>query len=216
MHCSGYCFDCTDTTHERGGSGRSCKLILNCDETFEHVPCFCCCRRSFAFSHSSNRRGQQQSAEDIETGQVPAITASAAANHSNDDCAIRDSGLTSASSAPTALERQSVQSNGGSPIPASPSQLQTRSSTLSSCAISPGASPSAQVTSAGVLSKLLSVGGRSLKRSPSGNSPVCLICLENLTHEDFEVSCMFSTALHQNSSFKSSNFASNTQLFYAS
>lgn len=136
-----------------------------------------CDRRSFAFSHSASQRAQQQNAEDIETGQ-----ASAAANHSDDDCVAREGHLASASSAPTALARPLA---GDSPTPASPSQLQTRSSALSAGGISPGTSPSA---STGVLSKLLSASGRGLKRSASGNQPVCLICLENLTHEDFEAS----------------------------
>ena len=113
--------------------------------------------------------------EDIETGQ-----ASAAVSRSDDHCTAREDNLTSASSAPTALESQSVLASGDSPMPALPLQLETRSSTLSAGGISPGTSPNA---SAGVLSKLLS-----LKRSPSGNQPVCLICLENLTPEDFEVS----------------------------
>ncbi|KAL0028755.1 hypothetical protein WJX79_005101 [Trebouxia sp. C0005] len=50
---------------------------------------------------------------------------------------------------------------------------------------SPAASPSAQNSSA-VLERLLSAGNKGLKRSPSGTQPVCLICLENLTPEDFE------------------------------
>lgn len=43
---------------------------------------------------------------------------------------------------------------------------------------------------ASVLSKLRSANGQLLTRSPSGSQPVCLICLENLTPEDFEVCCM--------------------------
>ncbi len=38
-----------------------------------------------------------------------------------------------------------------------------------------------------MLGRLLSAGSKGLKRSPSGTQPVCLICLENLTPEDFEV-----------------------------
>ncbi|KAL3130900.1 hypothetical protein ABBQ38_000227 [Trebouxia sp. C0009 RCD-2024] len=133
-------------------------------------------RRSFAFSHSASQRAQQQAVEDIETGQ-----ASTAASRSDDDCTGREGHLTSASSAPNALERQAVLASIGSP--ASPSQLETQPSTLSAGGISPRSSPHAP---AGVLSKLLSVSSRGLKRSPSGNQPVCLICLENLTPEDFE------------------------------
>lgn len=101
----------------------------------------------------------------------------------------REGNLASASSAPTALARHPVQASDESPTPASPSQLQTRSSALSAGGISPGTSPSA---STGVLSKLLSASGRGLKRSASGNQPVCLICLENLTPEDFEASLIHS------------------------
>lgn len=140
-----------------------------------------CIRRSFAFSHSASQRAQQN-AGDIESGQ-----ASAAASQLDDECSAREEYLTTANSAPTALERQLAQASGDSHSPTSPSQLQTRCSTLSAGEISPGTSPSA---SAGMLSKLLSAGGIGLKRSPSGNQPVCLICLENLTPEDFEASLL--------------------------
>lgn len=139
-------------------------------------------RRSFAFSHSANRQRQQQPAEDIETGQV----STAGQQADNDDCLPRAAGLASATSAPNALQRQSIQSAVDSVMPASPSHLQTRSSTLSNGAASPAASPTAQVSSAAMLGRLLSAGNKSLKRSPSGTQPVCLICLENLTPEDFE------------------------------
>ncbi len=141
-----------------------------------------CFRSSFAFSHSANRRNLQQPTEDIETGQVLP-----AEQRADDDCLPRNAGLTSASSAPLGLQRQNPHNTADSPTPASPSPLQTHGSALSAGAISPAASPGAQVSSAGVLGKLLSVGSRSMKRSPSGTQPVCLICLENLTPEDFEV-----------------------------
>ena len=117
--------------------------------------------------------------EDIETGQAPTV-----ASHADDDCTGREGNLTSASSAPNALETQAVLASSGSPMPPSPSHLQIQPYTVSAEGISPASSPNA---SAGVLSKLLSVNGRGLKRSPSGTQPVCLICLENLTPEDFEV-----------------------------
>ena len=139
-------------------------------------------RRSFAFSHSANRQRQQQPAEDIETGQV----STAGQQADNDDCLPR-TGLASATLAPNALQRQSIQNAADSVVPASPSHLQTRSSTLSNGAASPAASPSAQNSSAAMLERLLSAGNKGLKRSPSGTQPVCLICLENLTPEDFEV-----------------------------
>ncbi|DBA84026.1 hypothetical protein WJX77_003823 [Trebouxia sp. C0004] len=133
-------------------------------------------RRSFAFSHSANRQSQQQPAEDIETGQV----STAGQQADNDDCLPRAAGLSSATSAPNALQRQSIQSAADSSVmPASPSHLQTRSS-------NGAASPTAQVSSAAMLGRLLSAGNKGLKRSPSGTQPVCLICLEILTPEDFE------------------------------
>ena len=159
----------------------SCNQILDCLlSTSQPVFTF---RRSFAFSHSVNRQRQQQPAEDIETGQV----STAGQQADNDDCLPRAAGLASATSAPNALQRQSIQSAVDSVMPASPSHLQTRSSTLSNGAASPAASPTAQVSSAAMLGRLLSAGNKSLKRSPSGTQPVCLICLENLTPEDFEV-----------------------------
>jgi len=149
----------------------------------EHLTAAFVSRRSFAFSHSANRQRQQQPVEDIETGQV----STAGQRADNDDCLPRAADLASATSAPDALRRQSVQSATDSVMPASPPHLQTRSSTLSNGAASPAASPTAQVSSAAMLGRLLSVGNKGLKRSPSGTQPVCLICLENLTPEDFEV-----------------------------
>lgn len=145
------------------------------------------CRRSFAFSHSASRQNQQQPVEDIETGQL-----SSAEQRAEDDCSPRNAvvsrGITTASSAPNATQH-TVQSTTDSSV--SPSQLDTCPSALSAGAISPPSTPNAQVSSAGMLGKLLSVGGRSMKRSASGSQPVCLICLENLTPEDFDVSTAF-------------------------
>lgn len=140
-------------------------------------------RRSFAFSHSANHQRQQQPADDIENGQV----STAGQQADDDDCLPRAAGMASAASAPNALQRQSIQSAADSVMPASLLHLQTRSSTLSNGAASPAASPTAQVGSAAMLGRLLSAGSKGLKRSPSGTQPVCLICLENLTPEDFEV-----------------------------
>ena len=139
-------------------------------------------RRSFAFSHSANRQRQQQPTEDIETGQV-----STGEPCADSDCLPRTANLTSASSAPNALERESIQNAADNVTPASPTGLQTCISTVSTGANSPAASLSAQHGSAGALGRLMSVGNKGLKRSPSGTQPVCLICLENLTPEDFEV-----------------------------
>lgn len=139
-------------------------------------------RRSFAFSHSANRQRQQQPIEDIETGQVS--TGEPCTDHER---LPRNANLTSASSAPNALERESIQNAVDSVTPASPTGLQTCHSALSNGANSPAASLGAQHSSAGVLGRLMSVGSKGLKRSQSGTQPVCLICLENLTPEDFEV-----------------------------
>ena len=136
------------------------------------------CRRSFAFSHAATRR-RQSPVGDIETGQA----APEAQLPADDNCSPRGTGLVSAASAPNALERQNAQNLDS---PASPSTLHRQPSALSTGLISPAVSPNAQSTSANVLGKLL--GSRSLKRSPSGTQPVCLICLENLTPEDFEAS----------------------------
>ena len=60
-----------------------------------------------------------------------------------------------------------------------------RLSGSSAAATSPLADAGSHFDAASVVSKLQN--GQGLKRSPSGSQPVCLICLDNLTPEDFEV-----------------------------
>ncbi|MCZ6914829.1 MAG: hypothetical protein O7C59_10540, partial [Rickettsia endosymbiont of Ixodes persulcatus] len=125
--------------------------------------------------------------QDIETGQQQASPHQSALQDA--DCLALAGALTSASSAPSDLDRQAL-AGGNDAIAGSPLNARACSSNLSNDVSSPQASPNGQSHAPGMLGKLLSAGGRSMKRSPSGSQPVCLICLENLTSEDFEVAAM--------------------------